>query len=107
LYPPLNFSLMLDGNEIIWTYEGADGWYALRRAAQYPDFVNTFASIAPEGIGEPPTFIAQGLLPGTVQIWSGYLARTEPGWALLSRGVANLANTQACQNYEGIIETDA
>jgi hypothetical protein len=106
LYPPLNFSLMLDGNEIIWTYEGADGWYALRRAAQFPDFVKTFASMAPEGMGEPPTFIAQGLLPGTVQIWSGYLARTEPGWALLSRGIVNLSNTQAYQNYEGIVETN-
>lgn len=105
LFPPLNFALMWDGKEIIWTYEGADGWYALR-AAQYPDFVKTFAEIAPDGIGEPPTFLAQGLMPGTVQIWSGYLAKTEPGWGLLSRGTANVAKTQAYENYEGIIETD-
>ena len=27
--------------------------------------------------------MVQGMLPGVVQIWSGYLAQTAPGWALL------------------------
>lgn len=106
LYPPLNFSLVWDGTEIAWTYEGADGWYPLR-GAQYPDFLETFAKIAPDGLGElAPTFLAQGKLPGVVQIWSGYLARTAPGWALLSRGVANIPKTQPYQNFEGIVETE-
>ena len=107
LYPPLSFKLMLDQDEIFWTYEGADGWEALR-AAQFPDFVETFANIAPQGLRDlAPTFLGQGLLPGVVQIWSGYLARTAPGWALLSRGTANVAKTQAYENYEGIIETES
>ena len=106
LYPPLNFSLVWDGTEIAWTYEGADGWEALR-GAQYPDFRESFAKIAPAGLEElAPPFLAQGKLPGVVQIWSGYLARTVPGWALLSRGVANLPRTQSYENYEGIVETD-
>jgi hypothetical protein len=63
-------------------------------------------------------------MPGTVQVGSGFLAKTLPGWALLSRGIVNLAQTQPCENhemlftaeedestpayvnYEGIIETD-
>ena len=107
LYPPLSFKLMLDGNEIFWTYEDDDGWEALR-AAQYPDFVKTFAEIAPQGLADfAPIFLGQGLLPGVVQIWSGYLARTAPGWALLSRGTANVPKTQGYENYEGIIETDS
>jgi hypothetical protein len=107
LYPPLSFKLMLDGDEIFWTYEGAEGWEALR-AAQYPDFLSTFASIAPKGLKDlAPTFLGQGLMPGVVQVWSGYLAKTAPGWSLLSRGTANVAKTQAYQNYEGIIETDS
>jgi hypothetical protein len=106
LYPPLNFMLILDGTEILWTYEGAPGWYPLARAAQFPNFVQTFREIAPDGLGEPPTFLAQGLWPGTVQIWSGYLAKTAPGWALLSRGTANVLKKQAYENYEGIVETD-
>ena len=106
LYPPLNFSLVWDGTEIAWTHEGADGWEALR-GAQYPDFRESFAKIAPAGLEElAPPFLAQGKLPGVVQIWSGYLARTVPGWALLSRGVANLPRTQSYENYEGIVETD-
>jgi hypothetical protein len=54
-----------------------------------------------------------------VQIWSGYLAQTAPGWALLARGTANQEKTQPyedheelwvsppSENYEGIIETDS
>jgi hypothetical protein len=106
LYPPLNFSLVWDGTEIAWTYEGAGGWYALR-GAQYPDFLESFAKIAPDEVqGLAPPFLVQGKLPGVVQIWSGYLARTAPGWALLSRGAANIPRTQGYDNFEGIVETD-
>jgi hypothetical protein len=48
----------------------------------------------------------QGLLPGSVQIWSGYIVRTAPGWILYSRGVVNKAKTQPFENYEGIFESD-
>jgi hypothetical protein len=106
VFPPLSFSLWWDGTETFWTYEGAEDWYPLR-GAQYPDFLKTFKKIAPEGLGDlAPTFLAQGTLPGTVQVWSGYFARTAPGWALLSRGPANIPRTQGYENYEGIIETD-
>jgi len=107
LYPPINFSLIWDGTEIAWTYEGAVDWYPLR-AAQFPEFAEKFAAMAPEGMGDlAPTFLAQGKLPGAVQIWSGYLARTPPNWALLSRGVVNVPRTQPYENYEGIIETSS
>src|SRR2546430_17345900 len=43
---------------------------------------------------------------GVVQIWSGYLARTAPGWALLSRGPANIPRTQGYEHFEGIIESE-
>ena len=86
LYPPLSFSLWWDGTEIAWTYEGADGWYPLR-GAQYPNFRDTFEKAAPAKLGAlAPPFLVQGMLPGFVQIWSGYFARTAPRWALLSRG---------------------
>jgi len=106
LYPPLSFSLVWDGTEIAWTYEGAEGWYPLR-GAQFPGFVEAFAKIAPDEVtGLAPPFLVQGKLPGVVQIWSGYLARTAPGWALLSRGAANIPRTQGYDNFEGIVETD-
>jgi hypothetical protein len=106
VYPPLNFSLVWDGREIAWTYEGSDGWDALR-AAPYPGFLESFAKLAPDGMsGLMPTFLTQGKLPGVVQIWSGYLASTRPGWALLSRGVANLAQNQPYEIHEAIVEPE-
>src|SRR3954447_15824463 len=106
LYPPLNFSLVWDGVEIAWTYEGADSWYPLR-SAQYPGFRRLFEDTAPEGLGPlAPTFMAVARDPGVVQIWSGYLARSAPGWALLSRGPANIPRTQGYEHFEGIVETD-
>jgi hypothetical protein len=41
-----------------------------------------------------------------LQIWSGCIAKTAPGWSLLVRGVANLSHSQSYQMLEGIIETD-
>jgi hypothetical protein len=107
LYPPLNFALRWDSTDIEWTYDGLDAWLPLR-AAQAPDFLETFKSIAPTGLEEfSPTFLSQGQQPGTVQVWSGYLAWTAPRWALLSRGVANLQKTQPYENFEGILETES
>jgi len=106
IYPPLNFSLVWDGVEIAWTYEGAEDWYPLR-GAQFPGFRQLFEEAAPEQM-QPlaPTFLAVAREPGVVQIWSGYLARTAPGWALLSRGPANIPRNQGYEHFEGIIETE-
>jgi len=106
LYPPLNFSLVWDGVEIAWTYEGADGWYPLR-GAQYPGFRQWFEEVAPEAVKTlAPPFLVAAREPGVVQIWSGYLARTAPGWALLCRGPANIPRNQGYEYFEGIIDSD-
>ena len=107
VFPPLNFSLMWDGStEVIWTYKGADSWYPLK-AAQFPGFARTFDKAAPAGLkGYSPPFLVTGKEPGIVQIWSGFVVRTAPGWSLLVRAPANLARNQGFDNYEGIIETD-
>ena len=104
LYPPLNFSLIWDGVEIAWTYEGADEWYPLR-GAQFPGFREIFEEVAPDG-AKPlaPPFLASTREPGVIQIWTGYLARTAPQWALLSRGPANIPRTQGYEHFEGIVE---
>ncbi|MBV9824659.1 MAG: hypothetical protein JO001_03110 [Alphaproteobacteria bacterium] len=106
VYPPLNFSLVWDGVEIAWTYERADGWYPLR-GAQFPGFRSFFESIAPPGATDlAPPFLVPAREPGVVQIWSGLLARTAPGWALLSRAPANIPRTQGYEHFDGIIESD-
>jgi hypothetical protein len=106
IYPPLNFSLIWDGTEIAWTYEGADGWYPLR-GAQCPGFRQFFEEAAPDAVKPfAPPFLVAAREPGVVQIWSGYLVRTAPRWALLSRGPANIPRTQGYDHFEGIVESD-
>src|SRR5579862_4977868 len=76
IYPPINFSLVWDGVELAWTYEGAEDWYPLR-GAQFPGFRKYFAETAPEPVKDwAPTFLAPSRDPGQVQIWSGWVART-------------------------------
>jgi hypothetical protein len=106
VYPPLNFSLVWDGVEIAWTYEGAEDWYPLR-GTQFPGFRQLFEKVAPDPVKPlAPPFLVAAREPGVVQIWSGYLARTTPGWALLSRSPANIPRNQGYEHFEGIIESE-
>jgi hypothetical protein len=107
IFPPIGFSLIWDGgSDVVWTYEGADGWYPLK-SAQFPDFAEEFDRRAPPDLrGFSPPFLSALKEPGVVQIWSGLFARTAQDWSLLVRAPANLARSQAYDNYEGIIETD-
>jgi len=108
LYPPVTFSLWwIEGDEIAFSIAGDENWSTLQ-GAHYPDFARTFADMAPPGFAElAPPMLVQGLMPGVVQIWSGYFVRTAPGWALLSRRPANVQRPQPYDNFEGILETDS
>lgn len=107
LFPPINFALRLERNVTYWTYEGADGWQTLR-GAQYPGFSEDFDRAAPDAMKAlPPLCLAAAREPGVVQIWSGYLARTAPGWSLLSRKPANIPVTEDYEHFEGLVETDS
>ena len=46
VFPPIQFSLIWDGSNVIWTYEGADSWYPLK-TAQFPGFADRFDQVAP------------------------------------------------------------
>ncbi|MDE2334480.1 MAG: hypothetical protein KGK10_08085 [Rhodospirillales bacterium] len=106
IFPPISFSLMWDGNEYTWSWEGGDGWIPLR-TAQFPHFAGYFDEhVPPELKGFSPPFIGPLQEPGLVQIWTGLMVRTMPGWSLLVRPCANLPRSQAVEFYEGIIETD-
>jgi hypothetical protein len=107
VYPPINFTLMWSGDEVAFAF-GRSRRFTSLRGAQYPGFPKAFTGIAPHGLKDlPPPFLTQGLMPGSVKIWSGYFARTSPGWALLSRGVANKPGAQPYENYEGIVEANS
>jgi hypothetical protein len=106
VFPPTSFSVQWDGNEVIWTYRGADGWLPLK-VAQFPGFAAHFDARVPDGIrGFSPPFVGALQEPGLVQIWSGLIMRTAPGWSTLVRPCANLPRHGAYEMFEGVIETD-
>lgn len=108
VFLPVTFKVVWDGHDMLWTYDGADEWLPLtREAVQYPGFSARFDEAAPAGIrGFSPPFLTPSVQPGGLQIWTGCIAKTAPGWSLLIRGVANLPKSLSYQTLEGIIETD-
>jgi hypothetical protein len=106
VFPPIRFSILFNGTDVMWTYEGLDEWLPLR-AAQFPDFAGQFDEQAPDDVkGFSPPFLTAFMEPGIVQIWSGLIARTAPGWSLLIRPMANFARSHGYELYEGIVDTD-
>jgi Family of unknown function (DUF6065) len=108
VFLPMDFKVVWDGQDMLWTYDGVDEWLPLTRdAVQYPGFSEIFDQAAPPEVrGFAPTFLAPSIQPGGLQIWTGCIARTAPGWSLLVRGVANLSQSLSYHTLEGIIETD-
>jgi hypothetical protein len=106
LFPPIGFSVQWDGHDVIWTYEGIGEWFPLN-AVQFPGFSETFDAVAPDDIkGFSPPFLGALQEPGLIQLWTGYIARTAPGYSLLVRPPANLPRRGGYESFEGIIETD-
>jgi hypothetical protein len=76
-------------------------------AAQFPDFANRFDQAAPASLaGCSPPFLSALPEPGTLQIWTGLMARTATDWSLLIRAPANLPSPGGFSMYEGIVEAD-
>ncbi len=106
VFPPIGFRLLWTGTETVWTYAGAPAWYPLG-VAQFPGFREQFDAKVPERIKQySPTFLAALPEPGTIQVWSGLIARTKPGWSLLARGPANMGRAAGYDVFEGVVEAD-
>jgi hypothetical protein len=106
IFPPISFSLLWDGHDIMWSFDGAADWMPLK-SAQFPGFRDYFDGIAPTEIQEfSPPFLVAFQEPGLLQLWTGIVARTAPGWSLLVRPPANAPRGGGYEPFEGIIETD-
>lgn len=104
VFPPASLSLIWDGDTIFWNYK--DEWVPLT-AAQFPDFAKKFDEVAPSGLaGCAPPFLTALPEPGTLQIWTGLIARTAEDWSLLIRSPANVPSQGGYTLYEGLIESD-
>ena len=92
VFLPISFKVVWDGHDMLWTYDGVQEWLPLTRdAVQYPHFSEQFNEIAPARLrGFSPPFLTPSIQPGGLQVWTGCIAKSAPGWSLLVRGVANL-----------------
>lgn len=107
VFPPTDLQFQWDGHEIFWQCTGWQDWFPLMPAAQFPEFAERFDKAAPTGlVGCSPPFLTALPEPGTLQIWTGLLARTTADWSLLVRSPANLPSPGGYSMYEGIVETD-
>src|SRR6266536_3340959 len=108
IFLPISFKVVWDGHDMLWTYDGVQEWLPLTRdAVQYPQFSEQFNEIAPPSVrGFSPPFLTPSIQPGGLQVWTGCIAKSAPGWSLLVRGVANLSPSASYHMFEGIIETD-
>lgn len=107
IFPPMDIQILWDGADIFWHYDGAEDWLKLTPSAQLPGFSDQFDAAAPEGLrGFSPPFLSALPEPGSLQIWTGLIARTAPDWHLLLRAPANLPLPGGFALYEGIVETD-
>ena len=106
IFPPIGFKLQWDGNDVMWTWDGADGWLPLK-SVQFPSFQDFFDSVAPQEIREHSQPFLEALQePGLVQLWTGIVVRTAPDWSLMVRSPINVPRSGAYELFEGIIETD-
>lgn len=107
VFPPMALRFIWDGTDIFWTPDGQDEWEPLSPSAQAPGFAAAFDTAAPDHLkGCAPPMLTALPEPGTLQIWTGLMVRTLPGWHLLARAPANLPGTGGISLYEGIVETD-
>jgi hypothetical protein len=106
LFPPIDFKIAWDGTEFMWSHSGKARWQPLG-TAQFPGFAKQFDVAAPKTAkGYSPPFLGATSTHGMIQMWSGVIARTRPGWSLLVRTPAILPRGAGYEMLEGIIESD-
>ncbi len=111
IFPPMDIRLLWDGEQVFWSYGDDESWLPLSGtdsgAVQFPGFTAVFDSVVPERLrGYSPPFLTALPELGGVQMWTGLLARTRPGWSLSVRAPVNLPAIPGLVAWEGIVETD-
>lgn len=111
IFPPLDIRLLWNGEEIFWSYGEDESWLPLTGtssgAVQFPNYATEFNAFAPDILqGYSPPFLTALPESGGVQMWTGLLVRTRPGWSLSVRPPVNLPGIPSILPWEGIVETD-
>ncbi|MFE9688577.1 DUF6065 family protein [Micromonospora sp. NPDC005806] len=121
VHPPADFALRWDGQETEWSlleenepvrWRSLAGGYdgklpdAAAQLAKAPDRFRDDLDIFDRYGGEIPFINADPRAANMIELVTGVVARTSPGWCLLARGVPNWPAQAGLQIYEGVVETD-
>ncbi|WP_194908683.1 DUF6065 family protein [Catenulispora rubra] len=118
LFPPVDFALRWNAESLEFTLLAANEptrWQSMAggvelRLPQADEVVQDVVDTHPqdaEAVRENATMFigADPMLPDLVDISTGIVARTAPGWALLVRSCANFPPRTGIQILEGVLET--
>ncbi|KAB1912736.1 DUF6065 family protein [Micromonospora sp. AMSO31t] len=121
VHPPADFALRWDGHETEWSllednepvrWRSLAGGYdgklpdAAAQLAKAPEKFRDDLDIFDRYGGEIPFIDADPRAANMVELVTGVVARTSPGWCLLARGAPNWPVPPGLQVYEGVVETD-
>jgi hypothetical protein len=103
-FPAEDVRLRWNGADVFVKDDGQ--WQPLARS-ELPGFASYWNEHAPPSLADlSPPFLTRLQLPGLVQVWTGVLCSTAPGWSVLVRPPSNMRGSFLYSGYEGIIETD-
>ncbi|MGL4610645.1 MAG: DUF6065 family protein [Trueperaceae bacterium] len=105
IYPPIGFSLMWTGNEVLFHFNEQEDWQVLDRFFLH-DFVIDFLGFSPEDNQTfYPSFLDIFTEGDIVQIWTGYGVQGDEGWCYLVRSPINLAHNRDYDVMEAIVDS--
>lgn len=106
VFPPVDIHLLWNGVDIDYQVEGQ--WQRLKSIGLSDAFADAWDEHAPEPLqGCWPPFMTAIPSPGVVQVWTGYLVSTAPGWSVDVGPLANIRQSRDFACFEGLIETDS
>jgi hypothetical protein len=104
IFPPEDIYLKWNGSD---TFHLIDGEWLPLLPAHLPELEAYWDEHAPGDMkGLAPPYISPLPVKGFVQIWSGLLCATRPGWGVLVRPPVNMGGSHLYQCFEGLIEAD-
>lgn len=105
VFPPTEIRLIFDGSEVLYAEDGE--WRVLTSIHLEDEFLDYWDMHAPaDQEGRAPPYLSHLLVPGIVQIWSGFLVSSAEDWSILVRAPANLHQSRKFVCYDGLVETD-
>ncbi|MGB0499019.1 MAG: DUF6065 family protein [Rubricella sp.] len=105
VFPPFDISFLWDGQEAFIARDGQ--WQQLVDQPMPDGFHDDWNAAAPDRLRDRSIAgVSATFAPGQIQIWSGLLARTAPGWSLLIRPLVNVHANSSFAAYEGLVESD-